>query len=177
MSYSFVQELNNENSEKYKIFISHASIDKKLVTAFVELLEGIGVDSEQIFFSSLSEYGIPFGADIYEYLRNEFLGNKVYVIFFLSEAYYQSVACLNEMGAAWILRSDYLTVLQPGFTFQEIKGAIDPRKIALDLNGDCRASLNKLFEQLKEKFLLKEISYNRWERYRERFMEQLLNGV
>ena len=99
------------------------------------------------------------------------------MIFFLSEAYYQSVACLNEMGAAWILRSDYLTVLQPGFTFQEIKGAIDPRKIALDLNGDCKASLNKLFEQLKVKFLLKEISYNRWERYRERFMEQLLNGV
>ena len=53
MSYSFVQELNNENSEKYKIFISHASIDKKLVTAFVELLEGIGVDPEQIFLVRL----------------------------------------------------------------------------------------------------------------------------
>ena len=121
-------------------------------------------------------YGIPLGEDIYEYLRSELLGNKVYVMFFLSDAYYQSTACLNEMGAAWILRSDYLTILQPGFTFREIKGAVNPRKIALDLNGDCRASLNNLFEELKKKFLLRKISYNKWERYRERFMEQLQNG-
>ena len=53
MNYSFFQELNKENSEKYKIFISHASADRKLVTAFVELLEGIGIDSEQILWDSV----------------------------------------------------------------------------------------------------------------------------
>lgn len=176
MSYNFVQEINEKKSGEYKIFISHASADKQLVTAFVELLEGIGIDSEQIFCSSLPEYGVPLGEDIYEHLRNELLGNgnKVYVIFFLSDAYYQSAACLNEMGAAWILRSDYLAVLQPGFTLREIKGAVNPRRIVLDLNGDCREALNGLYDKLKKMFKLKEMPYNKWERYRGRFMESCL---
>lgn len=177
MSYNFVQEINRESSRKCKIFISHASADKQLVTAFVELLEGLGIAPDQIFYSSLKEYGVPMGEDIFEYLRYELLGNKVYVIFFLSDAYYQSVACLNEMGAAWILRSDYLTVLQPGFEFREIKGAVNPRRTVLDLNIDCRESLNEFFEKLKMMFSLKKISYNRWERYRDRFMRQLSREI
>lgn len=176
MRYNFLQEINERDLNEYKIFISHASADKHLVTAFVELLEGIGIRQEQIFCSSLPEYGIPLGEDIYEYLRKELLGNKVYVIFFLSDAYYRSAACLNEMGAAWILRSDYLAVLQPGFTFQEIKGAVDPRKIALDLNGTCREPLNSLFERLKKMFSLEPVPLSRWERYRDHFVEQLNDG-
>lgn len=177
MSYNLVQEINRESSTKYKIFISHASADEPLATAFVDLLEGLGIDPAQIFYSSLAEYGIPMGEDIFEYLRNELLGNKVYVIFFLSDAYYQSAACLNEMGAAWILRSEYLTVLQPGFTLREIKGAVNPRKIVLDLNGDCRKSLNSFFEKLKKMFSLENIPYSKWERYRDRFMGQLADKV
>lgn len=173
MKYNFEQEICENDFKELKIFISHASADKCLVTAFVELLEGIGIKQEQIFCSSIPEYGIPLGEDIYEYLRKELLRSRVYVIFFLSEAYYKSVACLNEMGAAWILRNDYLAVLQPGFTFKEIKGAVNPRKIALDLNESCRESLNSLFEKLRKMFSLENTPLSRWERYRDHFVEQL----
>ena len=38
---------------------------------------------------------------------------------------------MNEMGAAWVLKNDYTTILLPGFEFNEIKGAINPRQIGL----------------------------------------------
>lgn len=177
MSGSYMDECGftdqSDGRDTYKIFISHSSRDVDLVTAFVEMLEGIGIGHGKVFCSSVPGYGIPLGEDIYDYLREELIGKRVYVIFFLSDAYYESAACLNEMGAAWILRHDHLTILQPGFTFKEIKGAVNPRAIALDLNGECKDRLNDLFEKLKVMFRLNGVPLNRWEYHRERFLARL----
>ncbi len=37
------------------------------------------------------------------------------MIYHLSDNYYDSVACLNEMGAAWVVQNDYTVVGIPGF--------------------------------------------------------------
>nr|WP_187307761.1 hypothetical protein [Ruminococcus sp. AF46-10NS] len=47
----------------------------------------------------------------------------------LSDNYYSSVACLNEMGATWVLKKEYRSILLPGL-IQKIEGAINPNKIA-----------------------------------------------
>lgn len=52
----------------------------------------------------------------------------------LSKNYYESTACLNEMGATWILHKQYQTILLPGFEFKEIEGAINPRSISFKLD-------------------------------------------
>ena len=81
-----------------------------------------------MFCSSISEIGVPIKEDIYDYLRTLLDSEPIIPIFMLSENYYESAACLNEMGAVWITQKDYFTFLLPGFEFKQIKGAINPNK-------------------------------------------------
>ena len=110
---------------KPKIFISHATKDKDYVAALVNLLEDIGLRESQVFCSSASGYNIPLDEDIYDYLKEQFNEFDLHVILVLSDHYYESVASMNEMGAAWVLQKKYTTILLPGFEFKEIRGAIN----------------------------------------------------
>lgn len=125
------QETTTEQIPKKKVFISHASKDVSAVKHIVELLELIGFDENNMFCSSIEPYGIPTGMDIYEYLQKQFRDFDLHVIFVLSNNYYNSAACLNEMGAAWVLSCSKTVMLLPGFNFSDIDGAINPRKIAI----------------------------------------------
>lgn len=158
-----------------KIFISHASKDVNLVRQFVELLYHIGIHESNIFCSSVPELSIPEGENICDYLASMFQKEKLYVIFMLSNDYYNSVMCLNEMGAAWVTKTDYTTILFPSFEYKEIKGAIDPRKISIKLDNEFAIrQLNQLKTKLQKVFNIAEdsISQERWERYRNNFIQQ-----
>lgn len=114
-----------------KFFISHSSKDVKYGNALVRLLLDVGVPSRQIIFTSKPGYGIPTSMNIFEWLRNSIKENP-YVIYLLSDNYYSSVACLNEMGAAWIVGNDYISLFEPEFDIENPKfqnGAVDPRKL------------------------------------------------
>lgn len=159
-----------------KIFISHSSQDKEYVTCLVDFLEDIGLKENQLFCSSVPGYGIPLDEDIYDYLKQQFQEHDLHVILILSDNYYQSVACMNEMGAAWILQSKYTTILLPGFEFKEIKGAINPRKIGLKLDSDpieVKEKLGQLKNVLSQEFGLAQISDVRWERKRDSFIDTI----
>lgn len=157
-----------------KIFISHSSKDKKYVQALVVLLEQIGIKEDQLFCSSLAEYGIPLNNDIYEYLKAQFKEYALNVIFVLSDEYYRSPACLNEMGAAWILQSAYTTILLPNFDFKNIQGAINPNKVSIKLdNPDLSARLNELKDNIVKIFGLSSISQTKWERCKDMFISNI----
>lgn len=159
-----------------KIFISHSSQDKEYVTCLVDFLEDIGLTENQLFCSSVPGYGIPLDEDIYDYLKQQFQEHDLHVILVLSDNYYQSVACMNEMGAAWILQSKYTTILLPGFEFKEVKGAINPRKIGLKLDSDpieVKEKLGQLKNVLTQEFGLAHISDVRWERKRDTFIDTI----
>jgi hypothetical protein len=111
-----------------------------------------------LFCSSIDGYGIDEGCDIYETLRSKFQQYNIYVVFLLSDNYYQSPACLNEMGAAWVLKTDYSTVLLPGFEIPSIKGAINPKRMAIIINDKhVRNTLNKFKERIMEVFNLEDV--------------------
>lgn len=159
-----------------KVFISHSSQDKDYVSCIVDFLEDIGLTQEQLFCSSIPGYGIPLDEDIYDYLKQQFQEHNLHVILVLSDNYYQSVACMNEMGAAWILQNKYTTILLPGFEFKEIKGAINPRKIGLKLDGDLtevKEKLGQLKDALAQEFGLASIPDVRWERKRDTFISAI----
>ena len=83
---------------------------------------------------------------------------------------------MNEMGAAWILQNKYTTILLPGFEFKEIKGAINPRKIGLKLDGDLtevKEKLGQLKDALAQEFGLASIPDVRWERKRDTFISTI----
>lgn len=69
-------------------------------------------------------------------MKKQFNEFDLHVILVLSDYYYENVASMNEMGAAWVLQKKYTTILLPGFEFKEIRGVINPRKIGLKLDND-----------------------------------------
>ena len=166
----------DENSmKKAKIFISHSSEDVKMVSRFVDLLADMGLTNEELFCSSVPDYGIPLNEDIYDYLASLFRDYDIYVIFMLSQNYYNSPACLNEMGAAWVLKSDYTSVLLPGFSYREIEGAVNPNKIGFKLDDEdelLKRRLGELIHILAER-TGKSIPEMRWERKRNDFVEDI----
>lgn len=116
-----------------KVFISHSSKDKEIGKLIVKLLKEIGVNSSGIVFTSLEGYGIPKGENIFDWLKSQ-LKEKPYIIYLLSDSYYSSVACLNEMGAAWMIESKHIFFFAPNFDLNNDKflnGAIDPRKMGI----------------------------------------------
>lgn len=162
-----------------KIFISHSELDSAYVTKFVGLLEKLGIEDEQLFCSSVEGYHIPMSDndenDLYTYLRGEFNNYNLYVIFMLSRNYYESTVCLNEMGAAWVLQSDYQSILLPNFVFPEIKGVVNPRKISfkLDDNRNRHYRLNELKDKIVDKLELAQITHSKWERQRDEFLDEI----
>ncbi|MDX8291526.1 toll/interleukin-1 receptor domain-containing protein [Metabacillus indicus] len=123
------------------IFISHAHRDEAYVRELVNLLTMIKVPN--IVCSSYPGYHIPNDEDIYDYLHQKLSGNS-WVIYVLSDHYYKSPACLNEMGACWILNKKYTAILTPSFDYKEMKGAINPNQISFKLND-----LDRLYEFLE----------------------------
>lgn len=94
----------------------------------------------------------------------------------LLDHYYESVASMNEMGAAWVLQKKYTIVLLPGFEFKEIKGAINPRQIGLKLDNDLsdvKEKLGQLKDTVVEEFGLEPIRDVRWEEKRDIFIDKL----
>lgn len=165
-----------QRMKQSKIFISHSSIDVDIVTPFVELLEGIGIGSNHLFCSSVVGYGIPMDVDIYEYLKKQFNDFELHVIYVLSENYYNSPACMNEMGAAWVLKNRNTMILAPGFEFHSIKGAVNPRQIGLKLDGstdDVKDKLGGLRSLLVNEFGLSNIPDARWETKRDYFIDKI----
>jgi hypothetical protein len=165
-----------ENSTKrVKIFISHSSNDVEIVSKFVDLLADMGLTNKDLFCSSIPDYGIPLNEDIYDYLESLFNEYDIYVIFMLSQNYYNSPACLNEMGAAWVLKSNYTSILLPGFDYKEIKGSVNPDKIGFKLDDEDDFLKRRLEELI---FILakktgKSIPMIRWEKKRNSFIEDI----
>ena len=135
-----------------KIFISHSSKNANYGNALVELLAGIGIKSDQIIFTSNIAYGIPIGQNIFNWLKNR-INEKPYVIYLLSQEYYSSIACLNEMGAAWMDENKHTMIFTPNFKLDSHEfqsGSLDPREIGFYIDNEER--LTAFIESLKTSF-------------------------
>ena len=161
-------------SDKF-LFISHADKDSEIVSYFVDLLYAIGLKEKNMFCSSRTELDVPIRENIYDYLRNLLDSDTVIPIFMLSDNYYESAACLNEMGAVWMKQQSYFTFLLPNFEFKQIKGAINPNNKGIKLDCDISTLKGELTNFKDEicKIFDTEISANRWEKERDDFINKL----
>lgn len=153
-----------------KIFISHSSKDVKIVEEFVDLLETIGLDSNQIFCSSLSGYGIPLGENFIECLKSELSDSNTMVIFMLSENFYKSPVSMCEMGATWIQSKEHIPVLIPPFKFEEIDGTI---KLTQGFMINDSMKWNEFKDKILQTFGLEDLSNSVWERKRDRTISRI----
>lgn len=123
-----------------KIFISHSSKNKDFGNHLVGLLRGLGIKENEILFTSNVAYGIPVAKNIFNWLKSQ-IEEKPFVIYLLSKEYYESVACLNEMGAAWIVENEHAAIFTPNFNLSSKEfqnGALDPREIGFKIDDEDR---------------------------------------
>ncbi|MEK6485760.1 toll/interleukin-1 receptor domain-containing protein [Myroides odoratimimus] len=139
-----------------KIFISHSSKNVNFGQAIVDLLLAVGVNSSQIIFTSNDAFGIPTGQNIFKWLKEK-ITEKPHVIYLLSPEYYSSIACLNEMGAAWIVENEHTIIFTPNFKSSSTEfqsGALDPREMGFKINNTDR--MTEFIESLKKNFSISD---------------------
>ncbi len=161
-----------------KVFISHSQKDIKIVKKFVDLLNRIGLDRNTLFCSSVPGFNIKQGSgDIFDYLRSEFNNNNLFVVFMLSKNYYESVACLNEMGATWVLQKQYQTILLPEFDFKDIVGAINLRDISFKLDDKFNriSAMGEFKDNIINFLQFDTVDSTVWDYRRERFFNEIDN--
>lgn len=159
--YDFTKIKNKDERDGKKedepiIFLSHSSSNKQYADALEKMFTGIGIKNEQLIYTSHALHKIPLGQNIYDYLRSAF-EKKLFVIILWSNEYLESSACLNEMGAAWVTRSDYTNIYCPDFDFKNPKYyscAVDKNRMGAILDGtpNCKASMTELKDIIMDMF-------------------------
>lgn len=142
-----------KKNDKPLIFLSHRSSDKKYGDALEKFIVGLGVKNEQLIYTSHSLHKIPLDENIYEYLRKN-INRDIFMIILWSDEYLNSPACLNELGASWVVQCDCTNVYVPQFSFTNPKYhecAVDTKKMGVVLNGD--ESCKHAMLELKDKIL------------------------
>ena len=157
-----------------KIFISHASKDSNVVEEIIEMLEAIGLESNQIFCTSFEGYGIDLGESFLDAIKSE-LSSDSMVLFVLSENFYKSPVCMCEMGASWVLSKEHIPVVVPPLTYADIQGVI-PLTQGLVLTDTHK--LNSFKEKIESVFNIEnKLSFSTWERKRDRICSRIVKAV
>ena len=164
-----------------KIFISHKSEDKSFVDALVDLLRlYVGSEPNKIFCSSVPNYKIDLGKEIYGQIATQFADNDVFTIIIHSPRYYQSSICLNEMGAAWILDTDCCSFLTSDCDINKLNGVIDKRYISIKVNNeDAEDRMNDFLYEVMDFFELPKPefkAFSQWEKDRDKFL-RIVNNI
>lgn len=158
------------------VFISHSHEDEEFVIALVNLLEDMGFTKNTLFCSSVREYGIPLGGDIFETIRGLFLEHDLFVIFVHSPRFYGSAVTLNEMGAAWVLKTDFCSILTNDMDYPKMKGVVNNAKLSIKVDDkEAAALMNDLYDQLAGIFSIQQMEMNKWERKRNQFLQTVRN--
>lgn len=114
-------EMNAKRVQTVKVFISHSSADKAIIDSFVDnvLIMGLGLSKNEIAYTSNEVYGVAPGDDISKYIKDNIEASEI-VLLMISDNYKQSEVCLNEMGAAWALEKNFVSVLLPDTGYDKL---------------------------------------------------------
>lgn len=165
-------ELNKNKMRLPKIFISHNTEDSAYAKAIVELMAKIGVRYDDIFCSSFPGCGVIFGNGILNAIREQFEEYNLFVLFIHSPRFYSSAVSLNEMGAAWILKSDHRSFLTSDCEFNMLKGVIKSDEAAFKAGQDNTYHLLHDFRKVLERFFnLTPINDATWETIKNDFIK------
>ena len=175
----FKKEANNQNQlngEKSPLlFISHSTedYDSCFVKELIKLLETIGLNQSNMFCSSHPSYWIKDG-DIYDALLSKFVNHNIFVLFVQSPRFFNSPISLNEMGAAWVLKTKYWSILTNDFGFDDMRGVANDSKITIKVDNDkARYRLNDLKDCILEFFGLDDVDSNTWDYSKDNFLDSV----
>jgi hypothetical protein len=153
-----------------RIFISHAHADKDLVDDFVDVVLdlGLGVEPDDIFYSSRRDSGVPSGHDLNARIRQA-AGDAQLVIAILTPHFLASPYCMAELGAAWARADRLFPIALPGMAAADMVGVLSQ----MEIHGlDKKSALNELNHRIYERLDTKA-NPERWERHRDAWLVRL----
>lgn len=135
-----------QSDKGHKIFVSHSSKDKEIVSEFCDriLRLGIGINANDIFCTSIEDMDIKNGEDIRKHIKDNILSAD-FSFLLISDNYKKSEICLNEMGAVWTNDGNVRYYLLPNTGFEKIGWLCDTKK-AEQLTNEI--ALDKLYKEL-----------------------------
>lgn len=157
--------IDKANGSK-KIFISHSSKDKPIVSDFVDriLCLGIGIKANDIFCTSIEEMTMNNGEDIRKHIKDN-IHSADFSLLMISDNYKNSEVCQNELGAVWAVDNNVRYFMLPNTTFDKIGWLGSPNK-AEEISNPVY--LDRFQRELKEYYKLGENPS--WSRQRESFV-------
>lgn len=159
----------DKSNRSKKFFISHSSIDKPIISNFVDriLCLGIGIDANDIFCTSIEEMTMNNGDDIRKHIKNN-IHSADFSLLMISDNYKDSEVCQNELGAVWAVDNNVRYFLLPNTKTDKIGWLGSPNK-AEDIGSPVY--LDKFQHELKVYYNL--VDNPSWSRQREQFIESL----
>jgi hypothetical protein len=146
------------------VFLSHNARNNKHINALRDLFTGIGISNAQIVCTSHAEHKIPLCHNIYEYLKGYIRSDSMVVILW-TDAYFESLPCMCEVGAAWAMGCQIINVFDNVETLKNpnfLKLPIDPKDMGIVLNGDdiCKRGIGELVEKAIDLFCKRKEALN-----------------
>ena len=153
-----------------KVFISHSSKDKDLVSEFCDriLRLGIGLSADDIFCTSIEDMNIKNGDDIRKHIKENILSAD-FSFLLISENYKKSEICLNEMGAVWATDNNVRYYLLPNTGIDKLGWLCDANQAEQLID---HIVLDKLYTELKNYYDL-DVKLETWSRQRMTFINNI----
>lgn len=158
-----------EEAVSKRVFVSHATKDKAIADAFVDLLVHCGLHAEDIFCTSLEGMGIPPGQNFLEHIKGQIQKPEL-VVLMLSQNYFDSAFCLCELGASWAMWHNILPVVIPPATFADVGGVLTGIQA---IKIDDPSKLSDAYDVMVSGLKLKRLASARWETKRDDFLKKL----
>jgi hypothetical protein len=156
------KEIVNEVNEGKTVFISHASKDKEIADAFVDLLlhGALSVPIDKIFCVSTDGMKIKSGVDWRDSINDSLLSAKVNFLI-ITPNYKESEVCLNEMGAAWVTSAMVLPLIVDPVNYKTVGVIQEPNQVEKLLD---EKSLDRIKDIVQEKLEIPSalVKSDRW---------------
>lgn len=159
---------SNKPQNGHKIFISHSSKDKGIVTEFCDRILGLGIglNPDEIFCTSIEDMNVKNGDDIRKHIKENILSAD-FSFLLISSNYKNSEICLNEMGAVWANDNNVRYYLLPNTDFKEIGWLCDTKQAEKLID---HTTLDKLYKELTDYYKLGG-KLATWSRHRVTFVD------
>ena len=162
------------NSGRKRVFISHSSKDKSIISEFVDeiLLNGIGLNYSDIYCTSIEGLGIHNGNDMRNHIQAH-ISRCDYAFLILSENYKKSEICLNEMGAVWALNKTVKIFTIPPILYESLGWLMEVKQVHSIANN---GGLNELYDEMTELYSIQK-NTTQWDRHKKKFIQYVDNNI
>ena len=156
-----------------KIFISHASKDEPIVTAFLEhiLCLGLSIKRDDVFYTSGDGTRPKSGEDWRNDIKQHLIDSRI-TFLIITPNYKESEMCQNEMGASWVLSGTILPYFVEPISYDTV-GILQEPKQAEKLTSD--GGLDRLRDTVKDILALpdSDIKSDNWTTQKEVFLSKV----